>query len=65
MNNLYAQYGAVDFESTYNRDQLTGFHALFCVYGAEASLDSGDWWSAENDMAEIGALLYAESRAPK
>jgi hypothetical protein len=63
LNNLYAQYGVVDFEPTYNGDQLTGFHALFCVYGAEASLDSGDWWAAENDMAEIGVLLYAESRA--
>ncbi len=62
MNNLYAQYGAIDFEIVRQDGEPTEFHALFAVYGVEATLDSTDWWDAESDMAELGAILYAESR---
>ena len=61
MNNLYAQYGAVDFEQIYSGDQPIGFHALFSIFGVEASLDSNDWWDCDQDMAEVGALVYADS----
>ncbi len=60
MNNLYAQYGAVDFEPTFKDGWPSGFHALFYIFGAEASLDSSEWWDAEEDMAALAALIYAE-----
>ena len=63
MNNFYAQYGAIDFEVVYDGDEPVGFHALFRIYGVEASLDSANVGAqADSDLANVAALLYAESQ---